>query len=84
LLAVDEEACENSWNSLPICSAVIPMPVSVTAMTHSRSLYLGFRSVQVPFTSAIVPGQIFPINISQKIHTVLFGINLRFGGGNGF
>jgi outer membrane immunogenic protein len=46
--------------------------------------YLGFRSVQVPFTSAIVPGQIFPINISQKIHTVLFGINLRFGGGNGF
>ena len=46
--------------------------------------YLDFRSVQVPFTSAIVPGQIFPINISQKIHTVLFGINLRFGGGNGF
>jgi hypothetical protein len=26
-------------------------------------------------TSAIVPGQVFPINISQKIHTVPFGIN---------
>jgi len=46
--------------------------------------YLGFRSVQVPFTSAIVLGQIFPINISQKIHMVLFGVNLRFGGGSGF
>jgi hypothetical protein len=33
--------------------------------------YLGFRSAQVPFTSAIVPGQVFPINICQKIHTVL-------------
>ena len=31
LLAVAEEAWENSWNSLPICSGVIPMPVSVTA-----------------------------------------------------
>jgi hypothetical protein len=31
LLAVAEEAWENSWNSLPICSGVIPMPVSLTA-----------------------------------------------------
>ena len=31
LLAVVEEAWENSWNSLPICSGVMPMPVSVTA-----------------------------------------------------
>jgi hypothetical protein len=46
--------------------------------------YLDFRSAQVPFISAIVPGQVFPINISQKIHTVLFGANLRFGGGSGF
>ena len=45
--------------------------------------YLGFRSAQVPFTSAIVPGQVFPINISQKIHTVLFGINYHFVGGGG-
>jgi hypothetical protein len=28
LLAVVEEAWENSWNSLPICSGVMPMPVS--------------------------------------------------------
>lgn len=28
--------------------------------------------------------EIFPINISQQIHMVLFGINLRFGGGSGF
>jgi outer membrane immunogenic protein len=46
--------------------------------------YLDFRSAQVPFISAIVPGQVFPIGISQKIHTVLFGINLHFfGGGSG-
>ena len=32
LLAVAEDAWENSWNSLPICSAVMPMPVSVTAI----------------------------------------------------
>ena len=30
LLAVAEDACENSWNSLPICSGVMPMPVSAT------------------------------------------------------
>ena len=30
LLAVVEDAWENSWNSLPICSAVMPMPVSAT------------------------------------------------------
>jgi len=29
VLAVAEEACENSCNSLPICSGAIPMPVSV-------------------------------------------------------
>ena len=29
LLAVVEDAWENSWNSLPICSCVMPMPVSV-------------------------------------------------------
>jgi hypothetical protein len=34
-------------------------------------------------TSAIVPGQVFPINISQKIHTVPFGINYHFVGGGG-
>jgi opacity protein-like surface antigen len=43
--------------------------------------YLGFPSTQVPFISAVVPGQVFPIGISQKIHTVLFGINLHFFGG---
>jgi hypothetical protein len=31
LRVVEASACENSWNSLPICSAVRPMPVSVTA-----------------------------------------------------
>jgi opacity protein-like surface antigen len=46
--------------------------------------YLGFGTTQVPFTSAIVQGRVFPIDISQRIHMVLFGINLRFGGGNGF
>ncbi len=43
-----------------------------------------FGSTQVPFLSAIVPGQVFPIDISQSIHTVLFGINLRFGNGPGY
>jgi hypothetical protein len=32
LRVVDASACENSWNSLPICSTVMPMPVSATAM----------------------------------------------------
>ncbi len=37
LLAVVEDAWENSWNSLPICSAVMPMPVSATeSQTQSR------------------------------------------------
>ena len=37
LLAVVEEAWENSWNNLPICSGVMPIPVSATAMvTQSR------------------------------------------------
>ena len=31
LREVAEEAWENSWNSLPICSGVMPMPVSVSA-----------------------------------------------------
>src|SRR5262249_40828282 len=30
LLAVFDDAWENSWNSFPICSCVIPMPVSAT------------------------------------------------------
>lgn len=46
--------------------------------------YMHFGSTQVPFLSAIVPGQVFPIDISQSIHTVLFGINLRFGNGPGY
>ena len=29
---VDASACENSWNNLTICSGVMPMPVSATAM----------------------------------------------------
>ena len=28
--AVEASACENAWNSLPICSGVMLMPVSVT------------------------------------------------------
>jgi len=37
LQVVDASAWENSWNSLPICSGVMPMPVSATAIvTHSR------------------------------------------------
>jgi hypothetical protein len=28
---VDEDACENSWNSLLIWSGVMPMPLSATA-----------------------------------------------------
>jgi hypothetical protein len=43
--------------------------------------YLDFRSAQVPFISAIVPGAVFPIIISQKIHSVLFGVNFHFIGG---
>jgi hypothetical protein len=31
LLAVAEDAWENSWNNLLICSGVMPMPVSETA-----------------------------------------------------
>jgi opacity protein-like surface antigen len=46
--------------------------------------YMHFGSTQVPFLSAIVPGLVFPIDISQSIHTVLFGINLRFGNGPGY
>jgi predicted CXXCH cytochrome family protein len=29
---VDASACENSWNNLPICSDVMPIPVSATAI----------------------------------------------------
>ena len=53
LLAVVEEACENSWNSLPICSGVMPMPVSVTAIViQSRpSCCCGCAAmVTVPFS----------------------------------
>ena len=32
LRVVEASAWENSWNSLPICSAVMPMPVSATAI----------------------------------------------------
>src|SRR5262249_39448641 len=40
--AVLEEACENSWNSLPICSGVMPMPVSVTvSVIQSRPFSAG-------------------------------------------
>jgi outer membrane immunogenic protein len=46
--------------------------------------YLGMRSADVSLTSAIVPALVFPINVSQKVHTVLFGVNLRFGGGTGY
>src|ERR1700736_6355182 len=51
LLAVVEEAWENSWKSLPICSAVIPIPVSATAMvTQSRPFACSWRAstVMVP------------------------------------
>ena len=45
LLAVVEEAWENSWNSLPICSGVIPMPVSATeSVIQSRPFLLSFVS----------------------------------------
>ena len=37
LRVVEASAWTKSWNSLPICSGVMPMPVSVTAIvTHSR------------------------------------------------
>ena len=45
--------------------------------------FMHFGSTQVPFLSAIVPGLVFPIDISQSIHTVLFGINYHFVGGGG-
>ena len=45
--------------------------------------YMHFGSTQVPFLSAIVPGLVFPLDISQSIHTVLFGINYHFVGGGG-
>ena len=51
LLAVAEEAWENSWNSLPICSGVMPMPESVTAsLIHSRPFSCPCRAsiVMVP------------------------------------
>ena len=38
LRVVDLSACEKDWNSLPICSGVMPMPVSCTSK----------RSEQVP------------------------------------
>jgi outer membrane immunogenic protein len=46
--------------------------------------YLGFRNQQVPFLATIVQNLVFPIEVSQRIHMVLFGINLRFGSGNDF
>ena len=37
LRVVEASAWVNSWNSLPICSGVMPMPVSATAIvTQSR------------------------------------------------
>src|ERR1700732_3812141 len=48
LLAVVDEAWENSWNSLPICSGVMPMPVSATAMvTQSRPFSFPWRASTV-------------------------------------
>ena len=48
LLAVVEEAWENSWNSLPICSAVMPMPVSATAsVIQSRPFSCPWRASMV-------------------------------------
>ena len=39
-------ACENSWNSLPICSGVMPIPVSATAcVTQSRPFSCPWSSV---------------------------------------
>ena len=38
LRVVEESAWENSWNSLPICSGVMPIPVSVTAIMTTRAV----------------------------------------------
>jgi len=53
LRVVEESACENSWNSRPICSSVMPMPVSVTAIViQSRPSACCGRAamVTVPFS----------------------------------
>ena len=47
----EEEAWENSWNNLPICSGVMPMPVSATArVIQSRPFSCPWRAsiVMVP------------------------------------
>ena len=53
LRVVEESAWENSWNSRPICSSVMPMPVSVTAMviqSRPSSCCACAAMVTVPFS----------------------------------
>ena len=46
--AVEASAWEKSWKSLPICSSVIPMPVSATSKTISSEPRAGPHSRRAP------------------------------------
>jgi outer membrane immunogenic protein len=43
--------------------------------------YLHFGTNQVTLLSTLTPGKTFPIDITQNVNMVLFGINYRFYGG---
>ena len=46
---VEESACWKARNSLPICSCVMPIPVSETSKAIQPSSRDGFAAVTVPF-----------------------------------
>jgi outer membrane immunogenic protein len=46
--------------------------------------YLHFGTNRVTLLSTLTPGETFPIDITQNVNMVLFGINYRFFGGPSF
>jgi outer membrane immunogenic protein len=46
--------------------------------------YMHFGTKQAPLLSTVTPGEIFPLDITQNVNMVLFGINYRFFGGPQF
>jgi outer membrane immunogenic protein len=44
--------------------------------------YMSFGTSQTTFTSTLVPGLRFPLDIKQSVNIVLVGMNWRFWGGN--
>ena len=46
--------------------------------------YMHFGTKQAPLLSTLTRGEIFPLDITQNVNVVLFGINYRFFGGPQF